>query len=638
MIGIDLGTSNSAGCFVRNGRLEMIKYNGEDLLPSYVLFQYYNPATKKIEPAFGKAVKNRCTDPENMIFGTKRLIGRPFNHPKVQEFIAQNPQLTIINNNGKPEFRVSAKDPDDESKVYYENISPERVGAEILAHIKSQYKAIFGKDATHAVITVPAKFDTNQRAATKSAALMAGFQEGEIEFISEPTAAAYLYKKQSENESPNNTSQKTVLIFDFGAGTLDCSIVRFNDKTFNVLAVAGNTDLGGEDFDNIIINWLLEKFQKSNPNVNPSGQSIRRLKKEAEEGKIRLSNLKTTTFVVDSFVSGYDLSVRMKQSEFRSLIADKLNEATKIIDDVLKAARITKDDISAVIPIGGSCYIPAVKELLMDYFDQTNALVVESLEFEHAVAQGAALIGEARNVKETISDPNKRRSHGIAEMSDDYSYSSNNNSNYPSDIVQDVLPSPIGVEVAGGKFFPFVGRGRKFPISIKYPFKVDHTHRSLSVSLYQGDGQLVKDNTLIKSIIMDNIPPNIDVLWVTITMDSLGRINLVTKDDKDIMRRELTVECNGKLSEEEINEGKEKIYSRIQEEELKNNIRKELDQLIDGIQKVKKSHPRKKELGELQNACDDLYVIIETKGSFNPNKHLAQFEDIKRRLSSFISI
>lgn len=616
MLGIDLGTSNTVAAYIEGSKCELTVFSdSQRLLPSYIYFDY-NIDTGKIQPIFGKYAKQNTLHPENLIYGAKRLIGRTFDHSKVQEFIKNNPQLRIENRNGKPEYKITVENPNKKGKFITEYYSPERISAEFLIEAKTRYKYHTGKDAQKVLITVPAKFNSNQRAGTLSAARMAGFEEENILFSSEPTAAAYMFRYYQDETKNIDLTQKIVLIFDLGAGTLDVSIVRYNTDSFDVLAVEGDTDLGGQDFDQILFNEILNQFMAStdNPNVKPSERSLKRLLNQCEEAKKTLSSAISTSIIVDNFIGEVNLDIKLRRKQFERLIEPKIRKAIPIIEKALHNASITKNDIYTVIPIGGSCYIPCIISMLQEYFDGEGTAIVSKLEYEYAVAKGAAYMRRDGCPKENLP------SGGIVQIEE-------------SKIVQDILPSKIGVKVKEDEFFAYIGAGQKFPFTAEYPFTPEEGKNSIQLSIYQGDSDKCSENTLIRNINIDNIPSDIPTVWVKLEMNSNGILNFkLTNSEIGLFRELQNIPCIGARTEDEIERNNRELEERERLSTLKQDLIRNLEKLKTEVLVAKRKSRAKAKFIKFETEIDDL--INEIDESFDPVIHQDQYEEILRNFKS----
>ena len=348
-IGIDLGTTYSCVGVFQNERVEIISNDqGNRTTPSYVAFT-------NTERLIGDAAKNQTAmNPTNTVYDAKRLIGRKFSDPPVQSD-TKHFSYTVISKDDKPCIQVEYKD---EEKVF----TPEEISSMILVKMKETAEAMVGETITDAVITVPAYFNDSQRSSTKDAATIAGLNC--LRIINEPTAACIAYGLDSKC-----TKEKTILIFDCGGGTHDVSLLTVEDGVFEVIATAGNTHLGGEDFDNRLVTHFVTEFKrKHKKDMKDSKKSLRRLRTASEKAKRILSSATSTILEVDSLFDGIDFNTNITRARFEDLCGDLFREALEPVEKVLQDAQKGKSDIDEVVLVGGSTRIPKLQEMLSDFF------------------------------------------------------------------------------------------------------------------------------------------------------------------------------------------------------------------------------------------------------------------------------
>ncbi|KAL0489157.1 endoplasmic reticulum chaperone BiP [Acrasis kona] len=370
VIGIDLGTTYSCVGVWRNGKVKIIANDqGNRITPSVVAFV---PETG--ERLIGDAAKNQATsNPTNTIYDAKRLIGRGFCDPDVQRDIELLP-YEIVNKGGKPHIKVQVKGED-------MTFSSEEVSAMVLHEMKNVAETYLGHKVTRAVVTVPAYFNDAQRQATKDACAIAGLTVERI--ITEPTAAAIAYGLDKQNKDVN------VLVFDLKGGTFDVSLLELDDGRFEVLATAGDTHLGGEDFDHRSMRFLIEEFKKKNNlDLSSDKKATQKLKREVEKAKRVLSSQQEARIEIESLYQGIDFSFKLTRAEFEQLNNDLFQ---KTIDRVLKDSHVSKDQVEEIVLVGGSTHIPKVQQLLKNYFNGREPK--QSLNPDEAVAYGAAVQG-----------------------------------------------------------------------------------------------------------------------------------------------------------------------------------------------------------------------------------------------------
>ena len=349
-IGIDLGTTYSCVGVYQNGRVEIIANDmGNRTTPSYVAFS-------EAERTVGDAAKSTAAlNPTNTIYDIKRLIGRDFSDPVLQNDMKSLP-YKIVSDNGKPKVEVEYKG---ETKLF----TPEEISAMILGKMKEYAEAYLGQEVKDAVVTVPAYFNDAQRQATKDAGTIAGLNV--LRIINEPTAAAIAYGLEKDKND-----EKNVLIFDFGGGTHDVSILTIDDGVFEVKATAGDTHLGGSDFDNLLVQHFVEEFKKKHKkDISTSKKAISRLKSAAEKAKRTLSTTTSATVEVEALFEGIDFYTSITRAKFENLCQSVFSRCMDPVDTVLRDAKMDKSAIHDVVLVGGSTRVPRVQELLTNYFN-----------------------------------------------------------------------------------------------------------------------------------------------------------------------------------------------------------------------------------------------------------------------------
>ncbi|CAB4477587.1 unnamed protein product [Rhizophagus irregularis] len=372
VIGIDLGTTYSCVGVYVNGRVEILTNDqGNRITPSYVAFT-------DDERLIGDAAKNQYSNnSKNTIFGFKRLIGRRFSDKEVQQDIKQFP-FKVIDKDGKPVIQITVKS---EERIF----TPEEISAMILGKMKEIAKSYLGKKVTHAVVTVPAYFNDAQRQATKYAGVIAGLNV--LRIVNEPTEAAIaydLYKSDGERQ---------ILVYDLGGGTFDVSLLSIDDGVFEVLATAGDTHLGGEDFDNRVIDYFVKLYKKKNKvDVSQDLKAMDKLKREVEKAKRTLSSQMSTHIEIESFHDGKYFSEILTRAKFEELNNDLFLKTLKFVEQVLKDANVDKKDVHDIVLVGGSTRIPKVQQLLEEFFSGKKTF--KDINPDEAVAYGAAIQGD----------------------------------------------------------------------------------------------------------------------------------------------------------------------------------------------------------------------------------------------------
>eukprot|EP00281_Chroomonas_sp_CCMP1168_P010908 CAMPEP_0206263548 /NCGR_PEP_ID=MMETSP0047_2-20121206/28884_1 /ASSEMBLY_ACC=CAM_ASM_000192 /TAXON_ID=195065 /ORGANISM="Chroomonas mesostigmatica_cf, Strain CCMP1168" /LENGTH=366 /DNA_ID=CAMNT_0053691111 /DNA_START=126 /DNA_END=1222 /DNA_ORIENTATION=- len=349
-VGIDLGTTYSCVGIWQNERVEIIANDqGNRTTPSWVAFT-------ETERLIGDAAKNQAAmNPANTVFDAKRLIGRKMDDPSVANDSKHFP-FKIVGKDGKPHIGVEFKG---EQKVF----SPEEISSMVLVKMKETAEAYLGKDVKHAVITVPAYFNDSQRQATKDAGMISGLNVMRI--INEPTAAAIAYGLEKKAAGERN-----ILIYDLGGGTFDVSLLTIDDGIFEVKATAGDTHLGGEDFDNRMVSYCIQEFKKKHKkDPSNNARALRRIRTACERAKRTLSSAAQTTIEVDSAFDGVDFYINITRAKFEELCADLFRGTMDPVDRVLRDAKIAKGSVHEIVLVGGSTRIPKVQQLLQDFFN-----------------------------------------------------------------------------------------------------------------------------------------------------------------------------------------------------------------------------------------------------------------------------